>query len=651
MEISARSWFAAGMALTTASTLAFAPLVLPGGERALPIVSSPNVRLTAAIDPADVQALIANLQATLNDVTRTVEAVSLAPGNSLVDVLTRANAVNAELWNGLINATDSVQLRGLLSALSANSVGNFNELITTVGALNSDIAMLPAQIAETIGYAITGSLTAALGAITNLINQPLAASSYTGLASSALQQVIVVGQGVLQTVDWTGQAVLNTANAVVDGLWEQIPGALYGLNDVLYRAAEESDSAVVDAVIAAVQGLVVAPAAAVSNAALGLASSVVNVGVDGFETVMKSGAWVLAYPFYATQDALKTIGAKPLDPASYTTALAQLIGGGFNIGNELVTAGADLLTLPVRFASDLNTNIADTIVSLSNAVGEMASAVLHAAGLPADVAALPTTLSTEVTAAVRAAQKFVDTNLLSSVDGLIDKVEHGLLGASSTIQDAVNKALGATNLPDSNTRTDWGYKPFSWAAEQKAVEQKAAAEEVVAEEVAAEEVVVDKQAVDSELNALPVAAISADPGTEQELAPTPGDVVAAPAAAGSSDTNNDPAGSEAATNDTATESPAPTGRHRIGANDRGVSVDSLLKQAREAKKAEREAKQAEREAKQAEREAKRVQVRDRLSAGQPGADAERGAVKSDPGTGTSKSSDGAQGKSDGDKAA
>lgn len=646
MEISARSWFAAGMALTTASTLAFAPLVLPGGERSLPIVSSPNVRLTAAIDPADVQALIANLQATLNDVTRTVEAVSLAPGNSLVDVLTRANAVNAELWNGLINATDSVQLRGLLSALSANSVGNFNELITTVGALNSDIAMLPAQIAETIGYAITGSLTAALGAITNLINQPLAPSSYTGLASSALQQVIVVGQGVLQTVDWTGQAVLNTANAVVDGLWEQIPGALYGLNDVLYRAAEESDSAVVDAVIAAVQGLVIAPAAAVSNAALGLASSVVNVGVDGFETVMKSGAWVLAYPFYATQDALKTIGAKPLDPASYTTALAQLIGGGFNIGNELVTAGADLLTLPVRFASDLNTNIADTIVSLSSAVGEMASAVLHAAGLPADVAALPTTLSTEVTAAVRAAQKFVDTNLLSSVDGLIDKVEHGLLGASSTIQDAVNKALGATDLPDWNTRTDWGYKPFSWAAEQKAAEQK-----VAAEEVAAEEVVVDKQAVDSELNALPVAAISADPGTEQELAPTPGDVVAAPAEAGSSDTNNDPAGSESATDDAATESSAPAGRHRIGANDRGVSVDSLLKQAREAKKAEREAKQAEREAKQAEREAKREQVRDRLSAGQPGADAERGAVKSDPGTGTSKSSDGAQGKSDGDKAA
>lgn len=646
MEISARSWFAAGMALTTASTLAFAPLVLPGGERALPVVSSPNVRLTAAIDPADVQALIANLQATLNDVTRTVEAVSLAPGNSLVDVLTRANAVNAELWNGLINATDSVQLRGLLSALSANSVSNFSELITTVGALNSDIAMLPGQIAETIGYAVTGSLTAALGAITNLINQPLAASSYTGLASSALQQVIVVGQGVLQTVDWTGQAVLNTANAVVDGLWEQVPGALYGLNDVLYRAADQSDSAVVDAVIAAVQGLAIAPAAALSNAALGLASSVVNVGVGGFETVMKSGAWVLAYPIYATQDALKTIGGKPLDPASYATALAQLIGGGFNVGNKLVTAGADLLTLPVRFASDLNTNIADTIVSLSNAVGEMASAVLHAAGLPADVAALPTKLSTEVTAAVRAAQKFVDTNLLSSVDGLIDKVEHGLLGASSNIQDAVNKALGATDLPDSNTRTDWGYKPFSWAAEQKVVEQKAVAEEVVAEEV-----VDDKQAVDSELNALPVAAISAESGTEQELAPTPGDVVTAPAEAGSSDTNNDPAGSESATDDAATESPAPTGRHRIGANDRGVSVDSLLKQAREAKKAEREAKQAEREAKQAEREAKRVQVRDRLSAGQPGADAERGAVKSDPGTGTSKSSDGAQGKADGDKAA
>ncbi|WP_280833401.1 hypothetical protein [Mycolicibacterium frederiksbergense] len=608
------------MALTAAGTLALAPVVLPVGERSalLPIVSAPDIRLSAVIDPADVQALIANLYSTLDDVTQTVAAVSLVPGNSIVDVLTRANAVNGELWNGLINATDSVQLRGLLAALGSMSTNNFSELIATVDALNIDIAMLPAQISETIGFAVTGSLTAALGALTNLINQPLAASSYTGLASSALQQVIVAGEGVLQTVDWIGQAGFGAANTIVDGLWQQVPGALSGLNDVLSGAAEQSDSAVVDAVIATVQGLAIAPAYAASSAALRLASSIVGTGWDGFDTGMKAGAWALAYPIYAVQDALKTVGDKPLDPASYTRALAQLIGGGFNVGNTLVTAGSDLLTLSTGLAKDLNVNVADTIAGLSDAVGEMASAVLHAAGLPSDVAALPKALTTEVTAAVRATQKFVDTNLISPVDSLIANGEHALIDASSAVQGAINKALGATDLPDPNTRTEWGYHPFSAASDGKAAV--------------------------SGLKSGPVAEISVDPGTEPHAAPIQGDVLATPSERGVLDTNIGPAGSAAAVaqavagdTEKETESPAPAGRHRIGATERGVSVDSLLKRAREAKKAEREDT--------------RAQLRERLNLGQRHADGKRDAVKNDRGTGMPTNKVGAQGKTADDTAA
>lgn len=612
MEISTRSYRTAGMAFTMAGTLALAPVGLAVGERAtpLPIVSAPNIQLSAAINPADVQALIANLYSALDDVTQTVAEVSLAPGNSLVDALTRANAVNGEVWNGLINATDSAPLRALLGALSMMSTHNFGELIKTVDALNTDIAVLPAQIFQTIGFAVTGSLTAALGAVTNLINQPLAASSYTGLASSALQQVIFAGQGALQTVDWTGQAVLNAANTVVDGLWEQVPGALIGLDDVLYQAAEQSDSAVVDAVIAAVQGLAVAPAFAISNSALGLASSLVGAGIDGFNTAMKSGAWMLAYPIYAVQDALKTVGDKPLDAQSYATALAQLVGGGFNVGNKAITAGASLLSLPVGLVGDLNGNVADTIVSLTGAVGEMGSAILTAAGLPADVAAGPKTLALEVTSAVRATQKFVDTNLVSPVNELIANAEHGLLDVSSTVQGAVNSALGATDLADPNTRTEWGYHPFSSSDSSDAVEKAAV----------------------SRLKAAFAAPISPKPAAGLELAPDQGDVVAVPAEAVSG-TNVDTAGpansaAEADAGETATESPASTGRHRTGASERAVSVKSLLKESRDAQKADREAK--------------REQVRDRLNAGQRGVEGKRGAMKSDRGAGTSKTNAGAQ---------
>lgn len=616
MEISTRSYRTAGMAFTMAGTLALAPVGLAVGERAtpLPIVSAPNIQLSAAINPADVQALIANLYSALDDVTQTVAEVSLAPGNSLVDALTSANAVNGEVWNGLINATDSAPLRALLGALSMMSTHNFGELIKTVDALNTDIAVLPAQIFQTIGFAVTGSLTAALGAVTNLINQPSAASSYTGLASSALQQVIFAGQGALQTVDWTGQAVLNAANTVVDGLWEQVPGALIGLDDALYQAAEQSDSAVVDAVIAAVQGLAVAPAFAISNSALGLASSLVGAGIGGFNTAMKSGAWVLAYPIYAVQDALKTVGDKPLDAQSYATALAQLVGGGFNVGNKAITAGASLLSLPVGLVGDLNGNVADTIVSLTGAVGEMGSAILAAAGLPADVAAGPKTLALEVTSAVRTTQKFIDTNLVSPVNELIANAEHGLLNVSSTVQGAVNSALGATDLADPNTRTEWGYHPFS-SGDSSSDSSDA----------------VEKAAV-SRLKAAFAAPISPKPAAGLELAPDQGDVVAVPAGAVSgtnvatADTANSAA--EADAGEPATESPASTGRHRTGASERAVSVKSLLKESRDAQKADREAK--------------REQVRDRLNAGQRGVEGKRGAMKSDRGAGTSKTNAGAQ---------
>ena len=69
MEISLRSYLTAGISLTAASAIAFTPLVLPANEQALtiPSVSVSDIQLTA-ITPADINAFIANLQDTFDDI-------------------------------------------------------------------------------------------------------------------------------------------------------------------------------------------------------------------------------------------------------------------------------------------------------------------------------------------------------------------------------------------------------------------------------------------------------------------------------------------------------------------------------------------------------------------------------------------------------
>lgn len=68
MELSTRPYLNAGMALTTATAIAFAPMALhnpPALHLPMPHITVPDIALTSKITSADVKALVANLDAAM----------------------------------------------------------------------------------------------------------------------------------------------------------------------------------------------------------------------------------------------------------------------------------------------------------------------------------------------------------------------------------------------------------------------------------------------------------------------------------------------------------------------------------------------------------------------------------------------------------
>ena len=188
-EVSARSYVLAGVALSAASAVAFAPLMVPtaaAGQRELAALApavSRNVELAAVVSNADIAALVNKLNASLDAVSTTVTAVVAVPGQTLGGALTSAVALNEHLWDGLLAANDNPVLKAVLTALKKFSTGGLTQLANTVGDANGTIVLTTGEVANILTSTLTGSLGTALQAVTNVVAIPLSAASYTGLST------------------------------------------------------------------------------------------------------------------------------------------------------------------------------------------------------------------------------------------------------------------------------------------------------------------------------------------------------------------------------------------------------------------------------------------------------------------------------------
>lgn len=414
MEASTRSFWTAGTALTAAaitlSPFIIGPAALQGPTLpALPAVSVPQVQLAALVSPEDIDALVSRLNSALASVSSTVTSVVALPGNSLTPALESAVSVNNSLWNGLIDATDNRALVDLLRALRESSSGGLSRLSTTVGDTGDALVLTSGEVTDLLASALTGSLSTALHAVATIVNNPLALSSYTGLLNVPLDVAGLALTNGLALVDSVGKGALSLTSSLVTGVTAQVDNALNGVIGVIGAAKGALPGvALLDGVLTAVQGIVSAPVTAALAGVDGLTGTLADAAGRALGN-LTYGASQLVDTWLgdgatggALQHAINAIGTAPLSIASYTRALGVVVSAGINTANSIVSTGAGLLSIPFTAGADLTSTASAMITKFNDGVATAASGILHAAGLPSFVSALPHAMAATINIAVRA---------------------------------------------------------------------------------------------------------------------------------------------------------------------------------------------------------------------------------------------------------
>jgi hypothetical protein len=166
-------------------------------------------------------------------------------------------------------------------------------LADNLGRINHEITATTAQVGELLTSALTGALGNVLVAVTDVANNPLSPASYAGLLSAGVAGGrLLVGNG-LEAVRSVGDAGFGIVGIALDEVTFQFTNAVTGLSDLFGQLADASGSAIVEAVIGAVQGFAVAPALAVVNLGSELAHSVVGAANAGFDLVLDTATGIV----------------------------------------------------------------------------------------------------------------------------------------------------------------------------------------------------------------------------------------------------------------------------------------------------------------------------------------------------------------------
>lgn len=326
------------LALTTAAALTLTPLVLPPSTTplhlSLPQVSAPRLELTAAINPADVTALINNLNAALQSASITVTGLVGAPGQTLANALDSAATLNNSLWDGLIDATDNRTLAAILTTLKDTAGNGLSRLSNSVDAANGTIVLTTGQLADLLTSTLTGSLGTALHAVATVINNPLALPSYTGLINTPLDIAGLLATQGIGAVNNLGANVLTVTNTVVTGVTAQVDNALDTFNGLLSAGKTLTGIDLINGLLTAVQGIVSAPVTAAVAGVNGASTTITNAAAITLDKIADGASDAIAAWIGdgtrsgAIQEVINTIGSAPLSPASYTHAVSVLVGAG-----------------------------------------------------------------------------------------------------------------------------------------------------------------------------------------------------------------------------------------------------------------------------------------------------------------------------------
>ncbi|MAS07764.1 MAG: hypothetical protein CL534_24180 [Ahrensia sp.] len=450
------------LALTTAAALTLTPLVLPPPTTplhlSLPQVSAPRLELTAAITPADVTALINNLNAALQSASTTVTGLVGTPGQTLANALGSAATLNDSLWDGLIDATDNRTLAAILTTLKDTAGNGLSRLSNSVDAANGTIVLTTGQLADLLTSTLTGSLGTALHAVATVINNPLALPSYTGLINTPLDIAgLLVTQGI-GAVNNLGANVLTVTNTVVTGVTAQVDNALDTFNGLLSAGKTLTGIDLINGLLTAVQGIVSAPVTAAVAGVNGASTTLTNAAATTLGKIADGASDAIATWIGdgtrsgAIQEVINTIGSAPLSPASYTHAVSVLVGAGITTVTQVAHTAGSLASVPFTAAAGITTAAADVITALTSGLATAASGIMQAAGLPSLVYGLPHAMAATVNGLVNAAA-FTTATGLRTIAAALD-FGSAITGTLSSAAAPTSRAVTLPLAADTTTATD-----------------------------------------------------------------------------------------------------------------------------------------------------------------------------------------------------
>ncbi|GAT10329.1 hypothetical protein H7I77_05235 [Mycolicibacterium novocastrense] len=553
------------LALTTAAALTLTPLVLPQPAAplhlSLPQVSAPRLELTAAINPADVTALINNLNAALESASTTVTGLVGTPGQTLANALASAATLNDSLWDGLIDATDNRTLAAILTTLKDTAGNGLSRLSNSVDAANGTIVLTTGQLADLLTSTLTGSLGTALHAVATVINNPLALPSYTGLINTPLDIAGLLVTGGIGAVNNLGANVLTVTNTVVTGVTAQVDNALDTFNGLLSAGKTLTGIGLINGLLTAVQGIVSAPVTAAVAGVNGASTTITNAAATTLDKIADGASDAIATWIGdgtrsgAIQEVINTIGSAPLSPASYTHAVSVLVGAGITTVTKVAHTAGSLASVPFTAAADITTAAADVITALTSGLATAASGIMQAAGLPSLVYGLPHAMAATVNGLVNAAA-FTTATGLRTIAAALD-FGSAITGNLTSAAAPTSRAVTLTLATDTTTATDDAEPtPGDSAAAEPAThstDAPAASTEPATDAVAVTEPAAETPPAAAEPDAETPAAAEPDATTDID-AETPVAETEEPTTAPTTDTTTTPAaGSETAETEPAAE--------------------------------------------------------------------------------------------------
>ncbi len=461
MGFSIRSGFRGGISVVVAGAVALTPAIVQEPQP-LPItarVTSPAVELAAAVDP---QPLIDALQGAVNSVGTGVTNLALLPPQLMYQATTAAEAGVAKLYGALIAAATDPSVKAVLTQFEGIQTANLGYLLNTAADLEgrTDYWMTDPDVglAANLEDALNGAIQLTLTAIAGAINAPLDLSSWASLLSSTVYSTLW-GAGHLSWAAYAGLAM------PLDLLAEGYGGGTYpdysgvaewagaslanwaaGSAAVLSGLATSTGSPLIENLTKAALAITTTPTAILAR---GIADASFWAPVFTAVALPTNLAWAAANLagafFYGAGNsiggAIDAIGAGPLNPASYITALQGFVTAGFNLGSEAAwSAQAVAQTAPevfnsVAFASKIGAN------ALVNAVAASASGLLAAAGAAPAIVAAPINAAAQITTGITNVTTTL-TDASKAFSSTLFETAQKINAASDAARDEINNWLG-----------------------------------------------------------------------------------------------------------------------------------------------------------------------------------------------------------------